>query len=85
MVGDDPVYLTKILTQSFATEDIVFCFGGIGAAPDDRTRQCAADALSLPLERHPEAVAEIESQFAEQVYPMRNSYGRVPKRGGYYP
>jgi molybdopterin-biosynthesis enzyme MoeA-like protein len=34
---------------------VVFCCGGIGATPDDHTRQCAAAALGVPLELHPRA------------------------------
>ena len=92
LLGDEPVLLTQALRQSFANGDIVFCFGGIGATPDDRTRQCAAQALNVPIERHPEAVKEIEAQFGAGAYPQRihmaeypkgaaiipNSYNRVP-------
>ena len=39
--------------------DAVFSFGGIGATPDDHTRQCAAQALGVPLALHPEAEALI--------------------------
>ena len=34
---------------------MVFSCGGIGATPDDHTRQCAAAALGVPLALHPEA------------------------------
>lgn len=92
ILGDEPVRLTRTLRQSFASGEIVFCFGGIGATPDDRTRQCAAAALGVPLERHPQAVAEIEAQFGPEAYPQRvrmaefplgaaiipNFYNRVP-------
>ncbi|QKI88196.1 competence/damage-inducible protein A [Thiomicrorhabdus xiamenensis] len=92
ILGDEPKRLQQTLSRSFASGDIVFCFGGIGATPDDRTRQCAAKALGLSLERHPQAVAEIEAQFGEQAYPQRirmaeypagaeiipNAYNRVP-------
>ena len=54
-VGDNPQHLTEVLRHSFASSDIVFSFGGIGITPDDRTRQCAADAAGVPLEVHPEA------------------------------
>ncbi len=54
-VGDDPARLTHLLGQAFATGDIVFCCGGIGATPDDHTRQCAAKALGVPLALHPTA------------------------------
>ncbi|HSH54534.1 MAG TPA: molybdopterin-binding protein [Methylotenera sp.] len=70
-LGDDPAKLTAQFKQSFATEDIVFSFGGIGITPDDHTRQAAAEALSVPIERHARAVAEIEAQFGEGAYPKR--------------
>jgi len=85
ILSDEPNRLTEFLTQSFATGDTVFCFGGIGATPDDRTRQCAAKALSLPLERHPEAVAEIEAKFGDQAYPQRIRMAEYPKGAAIIP
>ena len=35
--------------------NIVFCFGGIGATPDDHTRKAASLAHKQPLTQHPEA------------------------------
>ncbi len=70
-LGDDPAQITNALKTSFAKNDIVFSFGGIGATPDDYTRQCAADALNVPIERHVGAVAEIVAQFGEGAYPKR--------------
>lgn len=52
---DDPKRITALLNRSFATPDIVFSCGGIGATPDDHTRKCAAQALNVPLVLHPEA------------------------------
>jgi molybdopterin-biosynthesis enzyme MoeA-like protein len=69
--GDDRGRLTAALRESFASGDIVFSFGGVGATPDDHTRQAAAAALGLPLQLHPEAVAGIESQFGSTAYPHR--------------
>jgi molybdopterin-biosynthesis enzyme MoeA-like protein len=54
-VGDDPARITATLAQAFASGDTVFSFGGIGATPDDHTRQCAARALGRPLALHPGA------------------------------
>ena len=54
-LGDDPARITAALAQAFASGDAVFSFGGIGATPDDHTRQCAAAALHKPLELHPGA------------------------------
>ena len=68
---DDPICITTSIKRSLQTSDIVFSFGGIGATPDDFTRQCAAEALGVPIERHASAVAEIEAQFGEGAYPKR--------------
>src|SRR5213592_3132368 len=54
-IGDDRERITATLRRSFATGDIVFSTGGIGATPDDHTRQCAAAALGRPLVLHPKA------------------------------
>ena len=54
-VGDDPARITADLKHAFESGDIVFSCGGIGATPDDHTRQCAAAALGRPLALHPEA------------------------------
>ena len=70
-LGDIPEQITSSLKASMARADVVFSFGGIGATPDDFTRQCAADAASLPIERHLAAVAEIEAQYGEGAYPKR--------------
>ncbi len=54
-VGDDPQRITAMLAQAFASGDTVFSFGGIGATPDDHTRQCAARALGCELVLQPQA------------------------------
>ena len=70
-LGDIPEQITAALKASMARGDIVFSFGGIGATPDDFTRQCAAEALGVPIERHAGAVAELEARFGEAAYPKR--------------
>jgi molybdopterin-biosynthesis enzyme MoeA-like protein len=69
--GDDRARLTAALRESFARGDIVFAFGGVGATPDDHTRQAAAAARGVTLARHPEALAEIEARFGAEAYPNR--------------
>jgi molybdenum cofactor synthesis domain-containing protein len=54
-VADDPDQIVKTLQDTFASGDVVFSTGGIGATPDDYTRQCAATALGLEIALHPEA------------------------------
>jgi molybdopterin-biosynthesis enzyme MoeA-like protein len=58
-VGDSPARITEVLSRAFASGDVVFSCGGIGATPDDHTRQCAAQALGVPLALHLEAKALI--------------------------
>jgi molybdopterin-biosynthesis enzyme MoeA-like protein len=64
-VGDDPERITATLRRTFASGDTVFSTGGIGATPDDHTRQCAAAALAVPLELHPEAAILIRERIRE--------------------
>jgi molybdopterin-biosynthesis enzyme MoeA-like protein len=54
-VGDAPERITEVLRRAFASGDVVFSCGGIGATPDDHTRQCAAKALGLDLALQPQA------------------------------
>ena len=54
-VGDDRPRITADLQHAFNSRDLVFSCGGIGATPDDHTRQCAAAALGVELALHPEA------------------------------
>ena len=69
--GDDRARLVAVLRETFAAGDIVFAFGGVGATPDDHTRQAAAAALGVPLARHPQALAEIEARFGKDAWPHR--------------
>ncbi|MBX3610912.1 MAG: competence/damage-inducible protein A [Hydrogenophaga sp.] len=65
VVGDDPDRITATLRDAFAGQGVVFCSGGIGATPDDHTRQCAARALGVELALHPEAARLIESRMRD--------------------
>jgi molybdopterin-biosynthesis enzyme MoeA-like protein len=79
LLPDEPELLTWHLRASFAQDLPVFCCGGIGATPDDMTRQCAAEALGVTLHRHPQAVELIESQYAEATYPTRVLMAELPE------
>jgi molybdopterin-biosynthesis enzyme MoeA-like protein len=78
-LGDIPDLITVTLKRTLASEDIVFSFGGIGATPDDHTRQCAADALGVGLELHPDAEAAIRSRTDMVVTPQRLKMGEFPR------
>ena len=64
-VGDKPGRITDTLRRAFASGDIVFSCGGIGATPDDHTRQCAARALGVELELHPGAERLIRERMQD--------------------
>ena len=97
-VGDDPARITADLQDAFASGDVVFSCGGIGATPDDHTRQCAARALNLPLVLHPAArdliIERMRETAAEQGVPFepdrpdnlhRLNMGMFPQGAGIIP
>lgn len=77
-LGDDPKRLCAELSRALNGDDIVFSFGGIGATPDDHTRQCAADAAGVELRKHSEAAKIIEQRFGEEAYPRRIHMAHLP-------
>jgi molybdopterin-biosynthesis enzyme MoeA-like protein len=64
-VGDDPDRITAALKAAFDSGDVVFSTGGIGATPDDHTRQCAAKALGLELALHPRGAELIRERMQD--------------------
>ncbi len=79
-LGDQPDLIVSSLKESFSAKSIVFSFGGIGATPDDHTRQCAAAALGLRLKLHPEAEREIRGRFpGQEANPQRLKMGEFPE------
>ncbi|SHH21983.1 molybdopterin-binding protein [Massilia sp. CF038] len=74
-LGDDPARISATLARTMASGDIVFSCGGIGATPDDHTRQAAAQALGLPLELHPEGKRLIQERIRE----MYLEAGKTPE------
>jgi molybdopterin-biosynthesis enzyme MoeA-like protein len=64
-VGDSPDRITATLKRAFDSGDVVFSTGGIGATPDDHTRQCAAKALGVELALHPAAEALIRERMQD--------------------
>ena len=64
-VGDSPERITATLARAFASGQVIFSFGGIGATPDDHTRQCAGQALGRQLHLHPEAEALIRERMQD--------------------
>jgi len=73
-VGDSPERITATLKRAFASGDVMFSCGGIGATPDDHTRQCAASALGLDLVLHPEAEALIRQRMQDLAHEQGTVY-----------
>lgn len=78
IIGDEPARITRILGEAMRSGDLVFSCGGIGATPDDHTRQCAARAAGVAISRHPQAVAELEARFGAETYPNRVRLAELP-------
>ena len=68
-VGDDKLRITSTLRRAFESAresgDVIFSCGGIGATPDDHTRQCAAAALGIELVLHLAAKALITERMED--------------------
>ena len=77
-LGDEPDRIVATLKQTFKTDHIVFSFGGIGATPDDYTRQSAAAALGVALHAHPEAMAAMAAKPDFALTPNRVKMAEFP-------
>ena len=84
-LGDSPELITATLKRSFATRDVVFSFGGIGATPDDHTRACAAAAAGVELHLHPDAGAEMRARFGPELNAFRLKMGEFPRGSSIIP
>lgn len=73
-VGDEPQRIVTTLQRAFASGDVVFSCGGIGATPDDHTRQCAAQALGVKMALHPEAEALIRQRMQDLAIEQGTRY-----------
>lgn len=80
VITDDPQMMLNIFNLiKNDPNSVMFCFGGIGATPDDFTRVVAADAFtSGAMEFHEEAKTNIINQFGEDAYPHRINMAYLP-------
>ena len=75
-IPDDLEVIRKTIEKKIGC--IVFCFGGIGATPDDCTRHAAALAHKKSIVQNSKAKLLIESQFGKDAYPKRILMADLP-------
>ncbi len=85
-LGDDPAWIRDTFKRTFALaqsgEWCIFSCGGIGATPDDHTRDAAGAALNRPMALHPQAEEQIRIRTAEmkqEITPQRLLMGTFPQ------
>ncbi len=81
---DDPEIITQVLTSTLARPDIVFSFGGIGATPDDHTRQCAAKAAGVELQVASRCEARDRSALRHRGLSQAHPDGRISGRQSHH-
>jgi molybdopterin-biosynthesis enzyme MoeA-like protein len=85
LVGDSEARIAEAIKASHARGDVVLSCGGIGATPDDRTRQAAARAFGVPLCRHAEAERLIVDEYGERARPNRVLMADFPQGAALIP
>lgn len=80
VINDNPLLIQNCFhTILNDPKSVLFCFGGIGATPDDLTRQIASDVFTgQPLSLHVKAKELIEKQFGAEAYPHRITMAMLP-------
>jgi molybdopterin-biosynthesis enzyme MoeA-like protein len=80
VIVDDPKFMKKVF--QFIKDDpksVMFSFGGIGATPDDYTRQVASEVFtSGKMELNKGAKKAILEQFGDEAYPHRINMANLP-------
>jgi len=84
-LGDDQEQIAQAIRDSRARGDLLLSCGGIGATPDDRTRQAAALAFGVPVVRHAEGVALIVNEYGDRAFPSRVLMADFPEGAGLIP
>lgn len=84
VIKDEPRFIEEVF--AFVKSDpksVMFCFGGIGATPDDYTRVVAANVFSdNKTEYHNKAKELIVDKFGDDAYPHRIEMANLPVGAG---
>jgi len=80
VIEDDTKLMENIYNLIKADKNsVMFSYGGIGATPDDYTRQIAAKVFREgEMEYHEKAQELIINQFGDEAYPHRIEMGNLP-------
>lgn len=80
VIEDDTILMENIYNLIKADENsVMFSYGGIGATPDDYTREVAAKVFTNgKMEFHEESKQLIINQFKEEAYPHRIYMSHLP-------
>ncbi|MBL6751022.1 MAG: competence/damage-inducible protein A [Nevskia sp.] len=85
LLPDDEAAIARSIARVAAEGGVLLSCGGIGATPDDCTRQAAARAFGVPIEPHTEGVALIEAEYAGRAHPNRVLMAHFPRGAGLVP
>ncbi len=80
VIGDDTNLMENIFNLIKNDQNsVMFCFGGIGATPDDYTRVVAGKVFTNgKMEFHEEAKSRIINQFGDEAFPHRINMAYLP-------
>lgn len=84
-IGDDEQAIAEAIRAVVARGDVLLSCGGIGATPDDCTRQAAALAFGVDLQRHHEAAQMLIEHYGEMATPNRLLMTDFPLGAGLIP
>ncbi len=80
VIQDSPALIQNCFNMILQDpKSVMFCFGGIGATPDDLTRAIASEVFTgQPLTLHVKAKELIVNQFGDEAYPHRITMAMLP-------
>ena len=80
IIDDEPPFIEDIFNLiKKDPKAVMFSFGGIGATPDDYTRQCSANVFtSCKMEVNQKAKELIINKFGDDAYPHRIHMASLP-------
>jgi molybdopterin-biosynthesis enzyme MoeA-like protein len=80
VIKDTPEFISSVFDLIKQDPDaVMFSFGGIGATPDDYTRESAARSFANgEMKIHLEAKNAMEERFGDDIYPHRINMANLP-------